>query len=310
MPSPVSLLRVVALAVVLASLPAGTALAAKPEPETVVRVELDLPASNGLHAHLETSEKEEVTLEVWRKREGIYEGVSYEVPGQVSEAGLKVRFGRLGTIDAAFTPTETLDETEVSPGCSGAPRTLREGVFTGTISFAGERGYVRIEAPQVTGSMSVIPDWKCPEEDGMSPFEPIPGMPQLAARDKGKERESASLLAGSRGCACYFLAGVHHRHSGGRSIFYGAKEERLANVEILRFLSAPGPASAFDYDHEAGTARLDPPPPFKGHAVLRSGGRGREIWRSTIRFRLLGTALLRTGGPASGAVLYPEYQFD
>lgn len=304
------LVPIAALAVLLAALHAATAVAAGPESKTVVRVELDLPASNGLHAHLETSEKEEVTLEIWRKREGTYETVSYEVPGQVSETGLKVRFGRLGTIDVAFTPTETLDETEVSPGCSGAPRTLREGVFAGTISFAGERGYVRIEAPQAEGSMSVIPVWTCPEEDGMSPFEPVPGVPQLASRDQGEERESASLLAGSRSCACYLLAGVHHRRSGGRSIFYGASVERLANVEILRFLSARGPASAFDYDHEAGTARLDPPPPFKGHAVLRSDGRGREIWRSTIRFRLLGTALLRTGGPASGAALYPEYQFD
>jgi hypothetical protein len=308
MPSAASLFRAATLGILLTALSTGTALAAKPEPETVVRVELDLPTGNGLHAHLETSPDEDVTLQLWRKREGGYQAVSYEVPGQVSEAGLKVSFGRLGTIDAAFTPTETLDETGVSPGCTGAPRTLREGVFAGTISFAGERGYVRIEAPQVEGSMSVIPAWKCPEEDGMSPFEPIPGFSRSSVRPAHEKRESATLVAFTRGFQSFFGAGVHHRHSGGRSLFYGAKEERRERMEILRVTSVLGPAAAFDFDHEAGTASLNPPRPLKGHASF-SGDRHGGFWRSTIRVPLLGSAPLRTGR-GFGAALYPEYQFD
>jgi hypothetical protein len=299
-----------AFALLLAALSVGTASGASPESGPIVRVELDLPASNGLRAHLETSEEEGVTLEISRKDHGSTQEVTYEVPGEVSEAGLKVRFGRLGLIDVAFSPTATLDETEPSPGCTGAPRTLREGVFAGTIDFAGERGYVRIEGPQAAGSMSVISQWHCPEEDGMSPFEPIPGVPQLSARATGRERETASFQAGSRGCSCFFGAGVHHRHSGGRSIFYGAKFERRGKMEILRVTRAQGAASAFEYDHEAGTAALDPPPPFKGRATFRSRDRGRELWRSTIRVPLLGAAPLRTDGPGFHAVLYPEYQFD
>ncbi|HET9198811.1 MAG TPA: hypothetical protein VFN92_11220 [Solirubrobacterales bacterium] len=324
--SPMRLLRVAALVAALAALPVGGAAGAGPESETVVRVELDLPASNGLHAHLETSEDEDVTLEIWRKRDGAFQAVTYEVPGEVSEAGLKVRFGRLGLIDVAFTPTVTLDETEVSPGCTGEPRTLREGVFAGTIAIAGERDYVRIEAPQAEGSMSVIPPWKCPVEDEQNPFEPIPAAPQLTAetakkplegaflRSRGRagdrERETATLFAGSRGCSCYFLAGVHHRHSGGRSIFYAVRVEDRERMEILRLTSVRGAASAFDYDHEAGTARLDPPPPFRGHATFRRRDRGGDRWRSTILVPILGSPLLRTGGRGSGADLYPEYQFD
>jgi hypothetical protein len=310
MPRAASLFRAAALGILLTALSMGTALAAKPESETVVRVELDLPASNGLHAHLETSEKEEVTLEVWRKHGDVLQEVVYEVPGEVSEAGMKVRFGRLGLIDVVFTPTATLDETEASPGCTGAPRTLREGVFAGIISFAGERGFMRIEAPQVEGSMSVFPHWDCPEEDGMSPFEPIPGVPQLSGRATGGEKETASLHAQSRGCSCFFGAGVHHRHSGGRSIFYGAEFETKGKMKVVRVTSAQGAASAFDYDHEAGTAALDPPPPFEGHATLRSREGGRELWRSTIRAPLLGSTPMKTDGPGFRAVLYPEYHFD
>jgi len=304
------LVRAAVLTALLLIFPVG-AVGASPESETVVQIEFDLPASNGLHAHLETSEDEDVTLMVWRKEHGVAEQVVYEVPGKVDEGGLRVSFGRLGSIDVAFTPTTTLDATEVSPGCTGAPRTLREGVFAGTIAFGGERGYVRIEAPQVEGSMSVFPHWQCPEEDGLNPFESIPGVPEPSARPAGRKRESASLVALNRDFSRFFGAGVHHRHSGGRSIFYGGQFERRERMEIARTTAARGPVSAFDYDHEAGTASLDPPPPLKGHAAYRARYRGHVLWQSTIRVPLLGAAPLKTYAPDFGVLgLYPEYQFD
>lgn len=302
------LVRATAIMALLMGLAAGPASGATEKSAPVVRVEFDLPASNGLRAHLETSPDEDVTLTIERKAHGMSQGVVYEVPGKVSEAGLKVRFGRLGLIDVTFTPTATLDETAPSPGCTGAPRTFREGAFAGTIAFAGERGYVRIEAPQVAGSMSVIAPWQCPEEDELNPFEPIPGFPQSSARPADGERESATLVALNRDLLSFFGAGVHHRHSGGRSIFYGAKYERRERMEISRVTSSLGPASAFDFDHEAGTATLDPPRPLKGNASFRGDHNGR-LWRSTIRVPLLGAAPLRTGR-GFGAALYPEYQFD
>lgn len=302
------LLRAFATAALLTLLATAPASGASAESAPVVRVEIDLPTGNGLRAHLETSPDEDVTLEIGRKRHGASQEVVYEVPGEVSKAGLKVRFGRLGLIDAAFTPTATLDETPPSPGCTGAPRTLREGVFTGKIAFAGERAYVRVEASQVEGSMSVIAPWRCPEEDDLNPFELVPGFLRSSARPAAGERESASLVAFTRGFHSFFGAGVHHRHSGGRSIFYGAREEHRGPMEISRVTSVPGPASAFDFDYEAGTATLDPPRPLKGHASFRGDRRG-GFWRSTIRVPLLGSAPLRTGR-GFGAALYPEYQFD
>src|SRR5689334_630576 len=88
-----------AAAALLTALAAGTASAARIEPAPVVRVEIDLPATNGLRVHLETSPDEDVTLEMMRKWHGALQGVTYEVPGKVSETGLKVKFGRLGLID-------------------------------------------------------------------------------------------------------------------------------------------------------------------------------------------------------------------
>jgi hypothetical protein len=291
----------------LAALP-GAALGVGPEQGTIVRVELTLKASNGLHAHLENSEDGTMTLELRRKGQI----ATYEVPGEATEAGLRVRFGRLGLIDVAFTQTRTLNSTEPGEGCTGAPRTLREGVFAGTIDFTGERGFVRLEGPQATGTMSVISQWVCPEAEATDPFSRVSRLSAAPSRDRKGERESATLSAAGRGCSCYFAAGVHHRHSGGKSIFLGLKLEKREGMEIERATQVLGPASAFDFNHTAGTATLRPPSPLSGRARLKASPNagGRALWRSTIRVPMLGSAPIDTGAPGFGAYLRPEYQFD
>ncbi len=284
------------------------ALAASPETGTTVTVELELQASNGLQAKLKTSDDEMVTLGIGRKVRGSSgaSGVSYEVQGEVTEAGLKARFGHLGMIDVAFTPTRTLSSTEPSEGCTGAPRTLREGVFTGTIDFTGEREYVRIEG-QAEGSMSVIPEWQCPNIEEPMPFAGASGPLALSSR---KKREAATLYAASRRCSCLFAAAVHRRYRGGRSLFYLVQEERHEGMEIIRATQAKGGPTAFDFDHAAGTATVHPPPPFSGHASFRDRPHGRDLWRSTIRGPLLGVGSVSLFGPGSGAILYPEDHLD
>lgn len=301
MPRPPLPALAVAVAVLWAAIAAGAASAAGLETGPIVRVELKLSASNGLHAHLETSEKEIATLEFWRQGRRVI----YEVKSEVTEAGLKVRFGRLGLIDVAFTPTNTLSETAPSEGCTGEPRTLREGIFTGTIDFTGEREYVRIEGSQAEGSMSVISPWQCSEE-GLAPFR---GASRLLARSRSRKR-AASLYAASRRCSCVFGAGVHYGKKRGRSIFFGAKSEHREGMEIVRATGATTGASAFVFDPRAGTATLRPPPPFSGHATFKGRPHAPDLWRSTIRVPLLGAEPLKTDGPGFGAALFPEYQFD
>lgn len=297
MPRLSALLSAIAVAATLAAASAAPASVLAPEEGTISRVELDLKASNGLLAHLETSEKEVVTLTILNRDSAVV----YEAQGEVTEAGLKVGFGRLGRIDVAFDPTVTLGSTQPSPGCTGAPRTLREGIFSGTIEFTGERGYVRLEGPEAEGSMSVISQWECPD----NPYEPF----RAALRPKDED-ETASLHAFSRGCSCFFGAGVHHRGSGGKSIFSAATFERREGMEIYRSTSVRAGAGAFRVDHEAGTATLRPPRPFSGSATYERRPHARDLWRSTIRVPLLGADPLRTDGPGFRAMLYPEYHFD
>ena len=284
------LLSAVAITSLLAAVPAAAASPGVPEEKTVVRVELELAASDGFQAQLETSEKGVATLRLVR------EGgeVVYSTLAHVTEEGLRVRFGRLGLIEAAFMPTTTLSSTEPGEGCTGKPRTLREGVFSGTFEFRGERGYVRMEAPQAAGSMSVISHWECPGAESLAPFASASRTAALLRPRAAQEKAgSASLYAISRRCQCLFGAGVRGR---GETVFFGAKHERREGMEISRVTSVEGGTGAFLFDHAAGSATLRPPPPLSGHASFEERP-GADLWRSTIRVPLLGADPLRTDGP-------------
>jgi hypothetical protein len=300
------LVSAVATAALLAAVPTATATAsaASPEKGPIVQVELELPASNGLEAHLETSEKKVATLTLTRQDHKGVLGVVYSTRAKVTQEGLRVRFGKLGLIDVGFTPTVTLSSTEPSEGCTGEPRTLREGIFSGTIEFTGEREYVRIEGPQAEGSMSVISPWECPEGEELAPFA---GISRLLARRGSKHgSESASLYAARRHCSCLFGAGVRRRKKEGESFFFGVTAKSREGVKIERGTLVKGGAGAFVFDRAAGTATLRPPRPLSGHATFEERP-GRDLWRSTIRVPLLGSDPLRTGAPGFRALLNNEY---
>lgn len=283
-------------------LAAATTSAASPETGTIVNVELGLKTNNGLRAQLETADDETVTLEL-RDKDQL---VSYEVQGKVTKEGLKVRFGRLGLIDVAFTPTRTLSSTEPSEGCTGEPRTLREGTFAGTIDFTGERNYVRIKAAQVEGSMSVISQWQCPEEPT-----PLARTARPLALSSRSEEKAASLFAFGSRCRCTFAAGLHFSKGKARSIFYGFKDESREGMEIVRAIAARAGASAFVFDLMAGTATARPPRPFRGQATLKRGLGDHPLWRSTIRMPFLGAASINPQGPDLFVDLDPGYDlFD
>lgn len=298
-----------AAALLLAVLVAQVAAATIPETDPLVRVELDLPASNGFQAHLETSEKQVATLTLTRRSGGESSEATYKTQAVVTEEGLKVRFGRLGLIDVTFTPTTTLDSTEPGEGCTGRPRTLRQGVFAGTISFRGERGYVQIDGPQAEGSMSVIPPWECPEPEGLARFAAASQTSALRHRIGKKREVSATLYVARRHCSCLFVASVHKRGKKRGSAFYGERFEHRDGMEITRVTSVRGGAGAFVFDLAGGAATLRPPRRLGGHATFKQRP-GPDLWQSTIEVPLLGADPLRTGATGYGALLLPEDQSD
>ena len=298
---------VLVTATVLLALTAGAALGASPEGGPVVRVAMVLKASNGLHASLENSQDGTVTLEL-KKKDQV---VTYAVPGHATEAGLKVRFGKLGRIDVAFTPTKTLSSTEPGEGCTGAPRTLREGVYSGTIDFTGERGFTRIEGPRASGSMSVISPWECPEAEATDPFaDALLRSRATASRAGAGNGESVELVGGSRSCSCDFAAGLDAGRGGTRSVFLGDVHEEREGMKILRSTEVRGSSAAFRFDRVRGTAVLRPPGPLSGKATYKPRPHGPGVWQSTIRIPILGADPIDTGARGFVARLFAEGESD
>jgi hypothetical protein len=289
MTQPSLLVPVLAIAALLTAAPAAAA---------DVQLKLELDANNGLRAEVENFEQ--IKLEIERKGRC----VSYDAPGEVTESGLKVQFGKLGLIDVVFQPTETTTESPPK-GCKGKPSVFGEGVFVGTIKFAGERNYVQIEATQAKGSLDIWreSEWVCPRKRGSGAASgemPVAASPRERAAAR---KEAASLIAIRRGCGCFFAAhAVRKRKGDGWTQFVGVKFEEREGMEITRATFANAAPASFVFDHEAGTARVDPPQPFTGAGTFKRRP-GRDLWRSTLQIPLLGAAPLKVGGKASFANL-------
>jgi hypothetical protein len=291
----------------LAAASVAASPSAIPPAQSGAAAELELIANHGLRAHVETS-ADQVTLEI----SGRGRVVSYQVRGEVTETGLKAQFGKLGTIDVAFQPTKVLSTSKPPQECEGEPWTRREGVFSGTIDFVGEREYVRIEAGQAKGVMSVTPNWRCPHHEG--PIR-VPGPPRRSAigfrAPSEATREPATLSAFSPRCHCAFAAfAVRDREGRGPSFFYGGRTESREGMKITRGAFAKAGAPAFVFDHAAGTASVRPPQPFTGSGTFKRRANGRALWRSTIRAPLLGADPLSFRGRGFRAVLRRDFPGD
>ncbi len=306
------------LALAIAALPAVVPTEASPaaEPEAhSAYVSFRPVANHGLHAYVEGNNGR-ITLEL--RREGHL--ASYRVDGETTEAGLKAQFGQLGLIDVAFTPTKTLRTEEPPEECEGEPSTFREGIFTGTIEFTGERGYVRIDVGRVKGKTNVRreSEWECPGQNGSLRPRGAPRLSAGSSRKQSNPEREALLGVRSRRCRCGFLAlAIRNRKGPGPTAFLGTKQEDREEMSIARTTLAETPisafvtgASAFVFDHAAGTATVHPPRPFSGHGTFKRRRDGRNLWRSTVRVPLLGSEPLSIRGRSFHAVLRRHIPYD
>lgn len=277
---------------------APTAGAATEPGALPVSTGFDLPTHDGrLRAHLDVF-NQEFTLEI-RSKDGY---ASYKVDGEATEAGLKARFGRLGTIDLAFQPTEV--ELERPPkGCVGPPSRFSAGILTGTLSFVGEEEYVRIEETRVEAHLEVWreSEWRCPRHKRRPSAPQAPHRFPFASRPSTEEMDPAILAARKRGCRCSFAAlSIPDDRGGVSTYFYGAKFETTEEMEITRATGSDkaAAASTFTFNHKAGTASVHPPGPIAGSGHFERRPHGRDLWRSNIRVPLLGAEPIdmREGG--------------
>lgn len=257
----------------------------------------------------------------------------YWVHAVVREDSVQARFGRLGTLDFAFTP----DAGEGSGRCGARGR--QEGTFHGALVFRGEHDYADIDATWARGFMTTRGD--CAKRSGRRSGGEA--AVRRAPAKRGDGRRAASGLAESPaqwptrlGAAAgpsplaapapvaetgvvlfatsapylpsdVFAAYVDSGPRGIRSSFYALREEKREGMRIERGAHAYGGAADFDWDLGTGTASVTPPAPFAGRAAYRREGRKLPSWRGSLRVPVLGAPKpMRLAGGAFEAHLRPD----
>jgi hypothetical protein len=236
---------------------------------------------------------------------GHREAVIYRVIGDVSEQGFEARFGKLGEVSLQFHPTKTLYTSKPPPECKGDPWKDWEGVYSGTIRFRGERGYVEAEATGVRGEMRTRPDWKCSRRSG--PIRLRPDRRRAAEDREDVATLSVGRLDGSRGFAAF---ASRDPKRGDYTGFFAATRGEREGMLIKRAAFAAARSSAFSFDLEKGSAVVEPPWPFQGSARFRRGSHGHNHWAGSLRVPLLGADPIDLTGPAFHATLVRDFPGD
>lgn len=222
----------------------------------------------------------------------------YSAPGKVSPEGVAVDLGRYGEFVADYEPFRTLETREPGRPCVGEPRTTTEGYFRGTIRFRGERGYFRVEATRVKGTLVHVPKRECD----------YPWADASRTQDRRTVEEGEATLSASWPERSIRFAAVGSRREGERPFnsFYAVGFERREGVRVIRYTFARSRSAGFEFDHDSGTAQVDPPAPFAGSARYAHGPDVGERWGGSLTAPLLGLGRVRLAGPGFRAHLSPR----
>jgi hypothetical protein len=285
-----------ALLIVLASMmwPA-MALGVDGDGETTFTVPLE--GGKGLSVKFEADDDE---IELTVRKQGMVQFAIYSAPGEVSPERVAVDFGRFGEFVADYEPFRTLETRKPGRHCVGEPSTRMEGFFRGTIRLRGERGYFHVEATRVKGTLAHVPERECdyPWEDDL----------QVRGRRAIEEQKAEATLAASSPKKSIRFAAVGSHLDGERPFnsFYALGFERREGVSVIRYTFARSRTAGFEFDHDSGTARVDPPAPFAGSARYVDRPNVRERWRGSLTAPLLGLGRVHLAGSGFRANLVPR----
>lgn len=225
---------------------------------------------------------------------------SYLTRGTASPNGIKARFGHLGRVSVRFRPSGKVSRRKPPKRCKGRPSIARSGVFTGTIRFRGEDGYVSIDAHRAKGGSATLPRWRC----GNRGRAPAAG---ISARPKRGGFEEAELEAATPNERAVFLASGLHVKGGPSLIFFVAgTKERRGSVRIGRFVFLiSGKGRTFSFSRSPRSATVRPPKPFHGSAEFGVVD-GRPSWTGNLSVSLPGAKADLTGPAFKAKLIQPK----
>lgn len=209
---------------------------------------------------------------------------------------VKARLGGLGTVSLRFHPQGAVRHPAL-PDCKKKQRpVLQPGLVRGTIRFAGESDYVRVEADEAEASVETPKKWNCRYADRDFEFDP-------------REREWVSKFTAS-GDGAFFLARRYEPGllPAGDVLYFAESGEvfrrtpKLPWLVVRRQIKVPAPASSFQDAHPEHLT-ISPPPPFSGTGALARTPESVFTWKGDLAVQFPGADPIPLTGPESE----PEY---
>jgi hypothetical protein len=268
--------------------------------------EFTLQGTNGYRITVSADAEPRTDPEVKLSAVGPAGNVEYTVPGKVTGATIRAKFGDLGRVSVRFHPSGRERDVAVPKRCQKdrpAVVTSRLGRFVGTIKFRGEGGFTQVGARSAQGGTG----------------DPLTNTPQklrcefhISEAERQRELESVALDASpgtgiTFGAARLFaeLPSLSDSHGplppkGDRYLFLALASEKVGPMSVLRSAGAIGESTNFLFDPALTSATVSPPAPFTGSGDFLRGPDGSVSWTGSLAVPLpgLGTVGL-TGGKAT-----------
>jgi hypothetical protein len=282
------ILLALAVAVAVLALPASTA--AKPgytvKPKSL-HLKLQLPASNGYSASIQTNGHRQVVLRL--AKGGV--SAAYTALGRVTRKGIEADFGALGHVSLRFRSKRLYHPTDplsfLYRGCNGRKSVGERGVFVGSLRFEGERGFARVRAHRVAGV--AIRTYRRVCKDGFR---------ASASAIKPGEEDLFLLAQAKRGGVLRSLLGIRSPLLG-ITLAVGSERKKLGQVAILKSALAiyyPRAVRISPRSERPVTARVKLVKPFEGYASYLDEGNAQPTWSGTLAIHLPGSGLVPLTG--------------
>lgn len=315
----VAFLTAIAFAALLPS--SGAAARARPASRQLhpaVRESLNVHGSNGFRLGVTVEDRRRLTVSVARLDNAL-EAASYALRAQQRRGSddIVARLGKLGRIDLRFVPHKV--EKEKPPrGCRGGKIVNEQGYFVGLIAFHGERGYTRVRAHRVAGTVSRAPAMTCRRASPKSRKQAKHEREMLEGVSEKMEDEeegdtglqSVRLTAHARG-----------HHVALRASWTSIPEKAGKRFSLVTFIAAGSrrrgrikeTSLAIDLFENGSTflvpnrqlltseAIVKPPPPFSGSATFRRHPAAAPSWTGDLKVALPGFGPVRLAGHGTHA---------
>jgi hypothetical protein len=190
--------------------------------------------------------------------------------------------------------------------CNGYPVPGERGVFSGTVRFRGEGGYVELDAARALGKTARFSHWNCGPGNGLTS--------RVTGLDGEEEEEEpgsyATLRAATPGDRRSFTAIGGEPDVVGIQFFGARMIERRGSIRVVRETYMTASVQGFSFNPSLTSAIAQPPEPFRGIGAFQLNPDGSRTWTGSLSVSFLGREHVALVGPRFDAHLASEVPRD